>query len=394
MKPFAKNSPASGRRSAVTSISLVALCTLALVAVVSPLGCSKKQPEPKEIKIGAVLPLSGDNATYGVALKKGMDLAIDEINNHGGIHGKKLEVIFEDSQGEPSKGISAFNKLTKVNKVPMVIGDMFSAGTLAIGPIAEKQKVVLLSPTASAVDLTNAGDYIFRIYPSDSYDGTYLADFARTKLNASTASIIYLQVTSIATVSQVFKEKFESLGGKVLSSESYKEGDTDFKGQLLKANNVNPDVLFIPGYLREMALLLKQAKELGIKNPFLSISTFYDSKIFELAGDASEGVLFSSPAFDTSSNVPEIVKFVTLYKSRYNNQTPDILSGYGYDVINIAAHAFSTATSITPENIKTSLYQIKNYLGVTGKTSFDANGDVIKELKIMQVKNGKFVPYQ
>ena len=392
MKPSSRTIPATARL-AVTSILFVALFAVVLAVVFSLPACSKKS-ESKEIKIGAILPLSGDNATYGTALKRGMDLAIDSINARGGINGKKLIVIFEDSQGEPSKGVTVFNKLTKVDKVPMIIGDMFSAGTLAIAPIAEKQKVVLLSPTASAVDLTNAGDYIFRIYPSDSYDGTYLADFARTRLNANTVSIIYLQVTSIAAVSQVFKEKFESLGGKILSTESYKEGDTDFKSQLLKANSVNPDIIFIPGYLREMALQLKQAKELGIRKPFLSISTFYDSKIFELSGDASEGVLFSSPAFDTSSAVPEIVKFVTLYKSRYNNQIPDILSGYGYDVVNIAAHAFTTATNITSENIKASLYQIKNYPGVTGKTSFDANGDVIKELRIMQVKNGKFVPYQ
>ena len=362
--------------------------------IVFPFGCSKKKPEAKEITIGAILPLSGETATYGVALKRGMDLAIDEINARGGIEGRKLAFLFEDSQGEPSNGVNAFNKLARANKVPMVIGDMFSATTLAIAPIAEKQNIVLLSPTASAIDLTNAGDYIFRIYPSDSYDGVYLADFAWSKLKTKTASTIFLQVTSIAAVSQVFGERFESLGGKVLRTESYKEGDSDFKSQLVKANNANPDLIFIPGYLREMAVLLRQAKELGIKKPFLSISTFYDPKILELTGDAAEGVLFSSPAFDLGSDIPEIKDFVMVFKSRYDNQAPDILAGYGYDVVNIAAYALTSAENISPESIKDALYRIKDYPGVTGRTSFDVNGDVVKELRIMQVKNGKFVPYQ
>jgi len=362
--------------------------------IVFPFGCSNKENESEEITIGAILPLSGETATYGVALKRGMELAIDEINARGGIKGRKLAVLFEDSQGEPSNGVNAFNKLARANKVPMVIGDMFSATTLAIAPIAEKQNIVLLSPTASAIDLTNAGDYIFRIYPSDSYDGVYLADFAWSKLKTKTASTIFLQVTSIAAVSQVFGERFESLGGKVLRTESYKEGDSDFKSQLVKANNANPDLIFIPGYLREMAVLLRQAKELGIKKPFLSISTFCDPKILEPTGDAAEGVLFSSPAFDIGSDIPEIKDFVTVFKSRYDNQAPDILAGYGYDVVNIAAYALTSAENISPESIKGALYRIKNYPGVTGRTSFDVNGDVVKELRIMQVKNGKFVPYQ
>ncbi len=362
--------------------------------IVFPFGCAKEKPEAKEITIGAILPLSGETATYEVALKRGMDLAIDEINARGGIEGRKLAFLFEDSQGEPSKGVNAFNKLARANKVPMVIGDMFSATTLAIAPIAEKQKIVLLSPTASAIDLTNAGDYIFRIYPSDSYDGAYLAAFAWDKLKARTSSNIFLQVTSIAAVSQVFEQKFESLGGGVLRKESYKEGDTDFRSQLMKASKGNPDLIFIPGYLREMALLLKQAKELGIKKPFLSISTFYDPKILELAGEAAEGLLFSSPTFDPEEETPEVERFVTLFKSKYDNQVPDILAGYGYDVVNIAAKALASAKNITPEEIKAALYNIKNYPGITGKTSFDSNGDVIKELRIMQVKNGKFIPYQ
>lgn len=353
--------------------------------VIFSVGCGKKE----KIKIGAILPLTGDNGTYGVLLKRGMDLAVDEINSHGGVNGKKLIVIFEDSQADPSKAVSAFNKLVTVDKVPMIIGDMFSSSTLAIAPIAEKNKIVLMSPTASAIDLTNAGDYIFRIYPSDSYDGMYLANFSWNRLQIKSISIIYLQVASISALTQVFKERFELLGGKILSVESYKEGDTDFRSLLLKAKNTEPDIIFIPGYLREMAILLRQAKELGIKKPFLSISTFFDPKILKLAGDAAEGVLFSSPSFDPSSNLPEIKNFVNMFKAKYN-EIPNILAGYGYDVVNITFAALKSINNVTPDNIKAALYNINNYPGVTGKTAFDSNGDVVKELKMMQVENVNF----
>lgn len=346
-----------------------------------------------QLKIGAILPLTGDAGSYGTALKKGMDLALEDINAHGGINGKKLVIVVEDSQADAGKAVSAFNKLRSADRVPMVLGDMFSAGTLAIAPIAERSKIVLLSPTASAVELTNAGDYIFRIYPSDTYDGTFLAQFVRTKLKAKTAAIVFMQTASIAAVVQVFQEEFEKAGGKVLDLEAYKEGDSDFRGQLVKARDTNPDIIFIPGYLKEMANLLRQAKELGIKTHFVSISTFFDPKILELAGGSAEGVQFSAPAFEPNSTAPEMQAFVQAFRKKYN-QDPDILAGYGYDVVNIAAQALRTADTISPDAIKKALYAIRDYPGVTGKTTFDSNGDVVKELRMMSVTNGAFTPVQ
>jgi len=366
-------------------IVAVALVTAVVFAV------NKSKTDGKEIDIGAILPLTGDAGSYGTALKKGMDVAIDGINAQGGINGKKLVVVFEDSQADPAKAVSAFNKLRSVDQVPMVLGDMFSAGTLAIAPIAERNKIVLLSPTASAVDLTKAGDYIFRIYPSDTYDGTYLAQFASDKARAKTVAIMFMQVSSISAVVQVFQSEFEKAGGKVVSYEAYKEGDTDFRSQLAKAKASEPDIIFIPGYLKEMANLLRQAKELGIKTPFLTISTFADPQILALAGDAAEGVKFSSPAFDVKSTTPEMQTFVQMFHKNYNEE-PDILAGYGYDVVNIAAQALRASGEITPDIIKQALYAIKNYPGVTGKTTFDSNGDVAKKLQMMCVKNGTFVP--
>jgi len=350
-------------------------------------GCSKDSDEDV-VKVGAILPLTGDTASYGQALKSGMDLAVQEVNSGGGVNGRQLRIIYEDSRGVPSQAVSSINKLIGSDRVPIVIGDMFSANTLAIAPIAEQKKTVLLSPTASAIELTNAGDFIFRIYPSDTYDGDFLARYVASQ-GMKKVGIIYLQVSSISSVVETFVSVAEGQGVTVSSKDGYQEGSKDFRALLLKAKQKQPDVIFIPGYLNEMAVLLKQAKELGISIPFISVSTFYDPKILELAGDAAEGVVFSSPAFDPQSQSPEIQSFVKAFKVAYERE-PDILAGYGYDVVKIAAEAIGNAQKIKSSAIQDALYNIRDYPGVTGKTSFDQNGDVAKALRMMRVENGEF----
>lgn len=356
------------------------------------LGCSNTNKQ--EVKLGAILPLTGDAAPYGSSLKKGMDLAIDELNAKGGINGKKLVVAFEDDRNLPQDGVTAYSKLKSVDKVPMVLGAMFSAVTLAIAPIAERDNVVLLSPTSSDIALTNAGDYIFRIYPSDSYDGDFLGNFAYEKLGARKVAVISMQASSTISVSKMFKKVFEQKGGAIVSEDAFNEGATDYRAILTKLKKQQQDLVFLPAALKESALFLRQAKELGVTARVLGISTLFDPKLIELAGDAAEGVLFSSPAFDATSQAPEIRAFVEAYKSRYTAE-PDILGAYGYDTVNIAVVALKSAgaSQITAQTIKNGLYKIKDYKGVTGTMGFDDNGDVIKDLKMMTVKNAKFLPY-
>jgi branched-chain amino acid transport system substrate-binding protein len=276
----------------------------------------------------------------------------------------------------------------------MVIGAMFSSVTLAIAPIAERNKIVLLSPTSSDVSLTNAGDYIFRIYPSDSYDGEFLANVAYEKLGAHKAAIVSMQASSTSAISQLFKKVFEGKGGTIVSDDIFNEGATDYRAILTKLKQQQQDIVFLPAALKESALFLRQAKELSMTPKILGISTLYDPKLIELAGDAAEGVLFSSPIFEPSSQSPEIVTFVEAYKSKHK-AAPDILGAYGYDAVNVAVESLKFASSgqITSQSIKSGLYEIKGYKGVTGEMSFDSNGDVTKELKIMTVKGAKFTPF-
>lgn len=370
-------------------LTIIAILIASSILVFS-FGCAKK--EDKEIKIGAILPLTGENAVYGVAIKQGIELGLEEINKTNGVNGKQLVILFEDDQADPQKSVAAYRKLTTVNKVSMILGGVFSASTLAMSPLAEKDRVVLLSPTSSAVEITHAGDFIFRIYPSDSYDGVFLADFASNVLKAKTVSILYMQVTSISAITKVFKEQFDSNGGKVLDVMGYNEGDSDFRTQISRIKKSNPDIVFIPSYLRETATQLKQMKELGLNKPLLAVSSFNDPKILELAANAAEGVIFSTPIFDPDSKEPHIRKFVDSFFEKYK-ETPNIWAGYGYDAVRIASLAMEKGDN-SSEEIKTELYKINNFPGVTGNTSFDQNGDVKKELKIMVAKSNKFVLYE
>jgi len=374
----------------------ITIVIVVIVALTISLILMKSKKEPEEIKIGAIIPLTGDNAIYGVAIKKGIDLAVKEINNRGGINEKKLVVVIEDSEANPLKGVNSFKKLITIDEVPMVIGAVFSAVTLAIAPIAEQNKIVLLSPTSSAVELSGVGDYIFRIYPSDSYDGDFLANFAIEELNAKTASVLYIQAASVTAIIKVFKKVFEERGGQILDMQGYSEGEKDFKSHIQKIKNSDPDIIFLPGYLKEMALQLRQLREFGVNKTILSISTFYDQIIFSLASDAANGILFSTPYFDTSVQNPVMQEFIKAYQLNYE-ESPNIWAGYGYDALNISALAIRNALSkrkITSEKIKEEFYLIRNYPGVTGLTTFDNNGDVVKELRIMKAENGAFVEYR
>lgn len=342
----------------------------------------------KEIKIGAILPLSGDNAAYGVEIRKGVELGAAEINAEGGINGKQLHIVFEDDQADPQKTVSAYKKLTKIHGICFIIGGVFSSSTLAIAPLAEREKVVLLSPTSSAIEISNVGDYVFRIYPSDSLDCFFLAEFAYNKLHARSVAVLYLQASATTAISKFFKKRFEELGGHIVLSESHNEGDNDFRSSLskIKGNEV-VDIIFIPSYLREMAILLKQARELGIRSQFLSISTFYDPKIVELTGEAAEGVIFSAPLYNAKNESPLAKRFVSQFKKAYRSE-PGIWSAYGYDVARVAAEGLKKGYNSSA--IKEALYKIKDFSGVTGSITFDKNGDVVKQLEMFIVKNGKF----
>ncbi|MCR4321101.1 MAG: ABC transporter substrate-binding protein [Candidatus Brocadiaceae bacterium] len=358
--------------------------------VIFSVGCAKK--DGKEIKIGVIAPLTGDAAIYGTALKKGLDLAKDTINSDGGIQGKNILLIYEDSQADPKTAVSAFNKLLYVDKVSLIIGDMFSSTTLSFAPLAQKNKILLLSPTASAEEIPKIGDFVFSIYPSDSYEGRFTAKFVSSKIHKKTAAVICVQATAMFAAKNSFIRTFSESGGKVLIEEVYPPKTNDFRSILTKIKNVNPEVVYIPGYLEEIVKILKQAKEMDVKSQFITISTAYDEALFSLAGDAAKGLILSAPFFVKSSKNPQISKFNEFFEKKYG-EVPNVWAAYGYDALNIASKAYKNSlTNNTPLNVE--LNKIRNYSGVTGKTTFLKNRIVKKQLRIMMVNDNNFIAHR
>lgn len=375
------------KSSAVLTIILILIAFL----IIFSFGCAKKK-ETKEIKIGALLPLSGDGAKYGEEAKNGIDLATEQINAKGGINGEKIRIVYEDDLGTATGAINGFDKLVASEKVPIVIGPMYSSTALAVAPRAEEKKIVLFSPSASTPDLTKAGDYIFRNWPSDIFEGGEIAKFTYQVLGLRKIAIFTVNLDYGLGLTKVFKDDFTKLGGGILLEEKYEQGNTDFRTQLAKIKAKKPEAIYLPGYYTEIGLILKQAKELGIKARFLSCVGFDNPKSLEIAGNAAEGVIFARPAYDPESQDPNVTNFVKDFKAKFG-VVPGTYAVHAYDALKIVVEAIKKG-GYSADRIKTALYSIKDFTGVIGNTSFDENGDVVKPIQIMEIQNGQFRKYQ
>lgn len=376
------------RKNNILGVVLIIVLTLGLLLFYWYLNPNEQEKSPKDVTIGVILPETHkDYASYAKQLKKGMLTAQKAYNNTSP---DSLILIFEDGAGQPNNTTSAFNKLIDIDKTSIVIGPMFSNTAEAIAPIANIKKTVLLSPSASAINLSNAGKYFFRIYPSDNYDGKFLASFINKEFSSKKVAIINEKASSIDQIISVFKENLDS-EPIFESSIDNSASSASISIELNKIKALNPDVIFFPGNKNFMSEVLKKSKEIGLLAKFVTISTFNDEELLKSTKGFSEGVMFSTPMYDPNNNSNEMLFFKSEYQKFYNEQ-PDILAGYGYDVVNIALEG--AKGTMEPDSIVKNLLLIKEYPGVTGTTSFDKNGDVIKSLEMKIVKNNKFVRYE
>jgi len=361
---------------------------IVIVAIFGVATYQKKVKQPEVIKIGAILPLTGPAGRYGQYIQEGLELAKDEINNSGGINGKKLLVIYEDDQANPTMATNAMWKLVNENKVPIVFGSWASSCVLAMAPIAEKTHTVIMAEAISP-KIRDAGDYVFRIQPDARYYLKKLVPFVYNELGIRKIAILYVNNDFGVDQANVFKKKFEKLGGQVLLMEGFEQGATDFKTELLKIKKEKPEAVFCPAYT-EIAIILKQAREMGLKQRFIASVPFENPEILKTAGEAAEGVVYPHH-FDPDSNNPLVQEFQKKYIARYGRKAEGF-AALAYDGIRIIAHVLRKCES-NSECIKNELYKVKDFPGVTGPTTFDDHGDVVKPIIIKTVRNGKFVKY-
>jgi branched-chain amino acid transport system substrate-binding protein len=341
--------------------------------------------------IGVLTPLTGENANYGKSAKEGIDLAIEELNNQKYLE-KPIRAIYEDDKMEARDGINAINKLIASDRVPVIIGPFGSSVVNAVAPIANQTKTVVISASATADNIKDAGDYVFRITPPNSKQGSDVADFCFNKLRAKTAAILFQTNDYGTSLKSAFESEFKKLGGKVVGAESVNNGDKVFKTQLAKIRSTNPDVIFFPLHIAEAGLVLKQAKELSINSKFISCDGARVNDLFSIAGEAAEGSYYTTPALGYGVSDRAIAEFSTAFENKYGKE-PDIFAAYYYEVTKLIASTIREG-GYNSDAIKRSLYSItgeKAYKGITGMTSFDQYGETAdKSFQVYVATGGKF----
>ena len=341
-------------------------------------------------KIGVMMPLTGDGAAYGLSESRSIKIALDEINSKGGVNGKKLEAIYEDSKCNPKDGNAAAQKLINIDKVKVIVGGACSGETLGAAPIAEANKVILISPTASSPDVTKAGDFVFRTYPSDAYAGVVASNYAYNYLKSRKVALITETTDYAQGLRRVFKENFAKLGGEIVADETYNPDDTDFRTQVTKVRSTYADVLYIvPQTPAKGLLLVKHIKELGLKQTLLTAEVLIGKKVIDDNKADLEGITGIDLKFDEKS--PKAAALLAKYKES-SGEDPEFPSfiATAYDATYLVADAIAK-NGYDSEKIRDYLYAVKDYDGAAGKITMDQNGDPIMEYTVKQVKNGQAV---
>ncbi len=357
--------------------------------------CERRGNETNGVSTGQVIvgyygDLSGRTSSFGQSTKNGVEMAADEINKAGGINGRTVQIITEDDQGEPNKAATVVTKLINQDKVQALLGEVASSNSLAAAPKAQEAKVPMISPSSTNPAVTQVGDYIFRVCFIDPFQGEVMAKFSANNLKAKRAAILYDFNSDYSRgLYQFFKRSFTSLGGQIVSEQSYTQGDRDFSGQLTAIRAANPDVIYVPGYYGEVGVISNQTKQLGIKAPLLGGDGWDAPQLWQLGGASLNGNYISNH-YSVDDPSPAIQKFVADYKARYN-VLPDALAALGYDSMKVLADAVKRAGSTENVKLRDAIAQTKDFPGVTGKISIDKDRNAVKPAVVLKLENLKFV---
>ena len=349
-------------------------------------GCRDKKTT--SVQMGATFPLTGEVASYGQKAKRGIELAVEELNAAGGLMGKPLRIDFQDDRNDKKEAVSIMTKFATIDKVPVVFGSAGSSASLAIAPLANRHKVILISPISSSSQLsTEGGSFFFRTCPADDLQAEILANWV-DESRAKQVAIVYTNNSWGKPLAEGFQSKFVALGGKVLSSDGVTEGSTDFRTIITKIKGLNGlDAVVSPTYPKEGAAFVRQARELDLKVPLFGGDNWGSPEFITIAGQAAEGVLYTAPS---ESQSPEYTGFAQRYKAKYSEE-PDIFGAYSFDAANAVFRAVKVAGSTNAQKIRDSLLTV-SFVGVSGHIAFRSNGDLKSEAFARKtIKNGQAV---
>jgi len=366
------------------------LRTAAAALVLLAVGCSKKGSDV--ILIGHVASLTGSEATFGDSTDKGIKMAVEEQNKAGGVKGKQIQVKTLDDQGKPEEAAQAATNLIVNDKVNMIIGEVASSRSLAIAPIADANKIPQITPTSTNPRVTMDGDkvrpYVFRVCFIDPFQGTVMAKYATETMKVKKVAVLRDVGNDYSVgLANFFEDTFKKLGGEIVTDQSYKAGDQDFKAQLTAIRELNPEAIYVPGYYTDVGLIARQARELGMKQPLMGGDGWDSAKLYEIAGGALDGSFFSNH-YTQESPDPIIQDFVKKYKDKYG-AVPDALAVLGYDAAKVGIDAMIRAKDLTGPAIRDALEQTKGFRAVSGEITLNDHHDAVKSAVVIAIKNNE-----
>ncbi len=371
--------------------------------VTSLAACEKKRPTEgggagsslpaagERVLFGHVGSLTGSSATFGDSTDKGIRLAIEEVNAAGGVRGKQIALKTYDDGGKPEEAAVAATRLVVQDRVAVLLGEVASTRSLAMAPIADANKVPMITPSSTNPKVTKDGarvrPYVFRVCFIDPFQGTVMAKFARSTLKLTKVAILRDIGNDYSIgLADYFSSKFKELGGAVVDDQSYKEGDQDFRAQLTAIKGKKPEGIYIPGYYTEVALIARQARDLGFTAPLMGGDGWDSAKLYEIGGKAVEGSYFSNHYSHEDPN-PRIQEFVRRFKERWG-AVPDSLAAQAYDAAKVAIDAIARAKDLTGDAIRDAIAATRDYQGVTGVITINSDHDAVKPAVVLEVKGG------
>jgi branched-chain amino acid transport system substrate-binding protein len=365
----------------------IGIVIIALLALAAP-----KAGAADEIVIGHFASMSGGTATFGISTDEGIHLAADEINANGGVLGKQVRVVTEDDQSKPEEAVTAVQKLINQDKIVALLGEVASSRSIAAAPVAQRARIPMLTPASTNPKVTQLGNYIFRACFIDPFQGAAMANFAMKDEKGPKArsfAILYDVKNDYSLgLREFFTNVVKSNGGEIVADEAYGEGDVDFKAQLTKIKNANPQAIYLPGYYTEAGLICRQARELGITVPLLGGDGWDSEKTFEIGRDAVTGCYFTNH-YSPEEERPEVKKFVDSYKAKFGGKNPDAMAILGYDAMKLMADAMTRAGTTSGKAVRDALAATKNFAGASGSITIDKDRNAQKPIVILRIEGGR-----
>ncbi len=338
-----------------------------------------------KLTIGIIMPLTGALAQYGKNCVNGINLAVSEVNQSGKL---EFKTIVEDERTSPKDAVAAFNKLVSADRVSVIVGPLASSSVMAVAPLANQNRVIVFSPGASSPKLTGAGPYVFRDWQSDALEAKVMSTYL-LKQGHKRVAILAVNNDFGVALANYFTQNFSKSGGMIVATDTFEQDATDFRAQLAMIKRANPGALYLLSYPQETALIVNQAREIGLRTPIFGVAAMEDPTLLKIARGNANGITFTK-AIEPGQDDPVYKHFVAAYQARYG-EAPGLIADTAFDAVKMIAYAAARVSTLDAPSIAAELAKIRNFSGASGQMSFDENHDIIKPIGIRTIRQGQFV---